>query len=90
MSREDRVEVAIIVSCINHRDRERLVKTIADSLAPDNVEIPEGMSIGMRVEGGKLVVVVSHDIEKIDTLLSTIDEILEHVQLVERSLSTVK
>tara|TARA_B100000315_G_C14034417_1_gene344668 strand:+ start:243 stop:491 length:249 start_codon:yes stop_codon:yes gene_type:complete len=55
-------------------------KAIHESLLPDNVSIPKGLSVKMCLEGSQLLVDVSSKGEW-DTLISTIDEIVEHIQL---------
>ena len=55
-------------------------KAIRASLLPDNVSMPRGLSVKMSLEGSQLLVDVSSKGEW-DTLISTIDEIVEHIQL---------
>ena len=59
---------------------EEAAKAIRDALVPDNVAVPEGMSVKVSLKGRTVTVEVSSQ-DEWDTLISTVDEILEYVQL---------
>ncbi len=81
------MKVAIRISL---RGDGRLLKAIHESLVPDNVNIPEGMEIGMELSDGELRIEVSGDERvKIDTLISTLDEVLEACSMIERAMEEV-
>ena len=66
---------------------ERRAESILESITPDNVRMPRGMRIHVERDAGTLVVSVEHDMERLDTLTATIDEVMEHISLVDRLLS---
>ena len=72
-------------------DDEKMIKALIASLLPDNVEIPNGMRIFMDTKGNRAIVVVDVDGKKvkIDTLISTLDEILEISGMIENSFKVV-
>ncbi|MEM4911846.1 MAG: KEOPS complex subunit Pcc1 [Metallosphaera sp.] len=64
-------------------------KEMVDSLKADNIDLPHGMKIEMRDLEGKVEVCV--EVELVDpksvlTLRNTVDEILEHIELVDNVL----
>ncbi|MCG2909112.1 MAG: KEOPS complex subunit Pcc1 [Sulfolobaceae archaeon] len=66
---------------------------IAKSIEVDNIDLPMGMEIVTRNEGSEIVVVVTMEIKNpsdIMTLRNTVDEILQHINTLEKTLSTVK
>jgi hypothetical protein len=66
---------------------------IAKSIEVDNIDLPMGMEIVTRDEGSEIVVVVTMEIKNpsdIMTLRNTVDEILQHINTLEKTLSTVK
>jgi len=56
-----------------------LSETVYHALKPDNVMIPEGLEISMKVEGGKLLVRLSGREPRV--LLSTANDIFECLEL---------
>jgi tRNA threonylcarbamoyladenosine modification (KEOPS) complex Pcc1 subunit len=55
-------------------------KAVMDSLQPDNVTVPQGLSIVLRTRKNHLLVEISSHVA-IETFISTVDEILEHISL---------
>lgn len=73
------------------RGEEKLLKAIYESLIPDNVNIPEGMNVGMDLSGGSLRIKLSGDEKvKIDTLISTLNEVLEACEMIEKAMEEVE
>jgi len=70
---------------------EKMIKTLITSLLPDNVKIPNGMRIFMDTKGNQAIVIIDVDSRKvkIDTLISTLDEILEISGMIENSFKMV-
>lgn len=66
----------------------RVAKAIYEALAPDNVDFPEGLSLTMRQKGNILELKFS-SISKIDTLISTVDDVFEACGVGLRGLSVV-
>lgn len=58
-------------------------KTVLEALGPDNIDFPDGLSLGMRDEQGGLVLEFAGD-GNMSRLAGTIDEVLEHMQLALR------
>ena len=64
---------------INNISKEK-AKVIEKALEPDNVDFPQGLSFTMNEKKNQLVFYFSNegDLRK---LISTVDEVLEHVNL---------
>lgn len=60
---------------------ERAAKAVEESLRPDNIDFPEGLSMQQRLEGQELFIDFQSD-GKIETLLNTIDEVLASISAV--------
>ena len=54
---------------------ERLSKAVARALGPDNLKLPEGLSVSTRAEGKKVVSEIELE-GRIETLLATLDDLL--------------
>nr|MDO8078067.1 KEOPS complex subunit Pcc1 [Candidatus Freyarchaeota archaeon] len=57
-------------------------ETLTKSLIPDNKPLPRNMSIDMTARGGEAKIIVDCDC-RVETLLSTIDDILASLYLAE-------
>jgi hypothetical protein len=69
----------------------KVLEAMLESLLPDNVKIPKGMNVEMKLEGSSLIIEISVDEEaKIDTLISTVDEVLEACEMIYRGIKLVK
>lgn len=68
----------------------KVLKSMLQSLLPDNVKIPEGMNVEMRFEDDRLVIEILVEETKIDTLISTVDEVLEACEMVYRGIKIIK
>jgi hypothetical protein len=64
-------------------EQSQRIKPIVDALGPDNINFPEGLSLDMKGLDNVLYIEVSSD-GKIETLLNTIDEVLEHISLANK------
>ena len=72
---------------------KRIAKVIGEALSPDNIDLPQGMQIDQKILGRNLNVRVS--ISKvstipIETLISTLDEFLSHIQTATHTLETTE
>jgi len=66
---------------------------VAKIVNVDNINIPRGMEIKVEPTDDDLIVIVSMNIEKpsdILTLKNTADEILQQINLIEKTLNKVK
>ena len=54
------------------------VRSVMKALIPDNVNFPRGLSMDMNAEGNFLILSFKSS-RKLDSLISTIDEVLEHI-----------
>lgn len=61
------------------------VQSVMKALIPDNVNFPRGLSMDMNAEGNFLVLSFKSS-RKLDSLISTIDEVLEHISAMNRVL----
>jgi tRNA threonylcarbamoyladenosine modification (KEOPS) complex Pcc1 subunit len=55
-------------------------QAVMDSLEPDNVMVPQGISIVLKTRKNHLLVEISSH-AAIETFISTVDEILEHISI---------
>ncbi|MCS7136399.1 MAG: KEOPS complex subunit Pcc1 [Nitrososphaerota archaeon] len=70
-------------------DSEEGASLTLSALSPDNVPLPEGLRLSMRVEGCKLV----SEIEcrrPISSLLNTLDDILSMASLIKKTVLETK
>lgn len=61
------------------------VQSVMKALIPDNVNFPRGLSMDMNAEGNFLVLSFKSS-RKLESLISTIDEVLEHISAMNRVL----
>lgn len=66
------------------RDR-RAAQAVEESLRPDNINFPEGLSMQQRLEGQELSIDFQSS-GKMETLLNTIDEVLASISAVVRTI----
>ena len=73
-----RIQIVITLTTASPRHAKSIVK----ALIPDNVNFPKGLSLDMKSQGPAVVV----NLTGADalTLLSTLDEVLEHVSISEK------
>ena len=83
MMREKNLEITILME-ISFASR-KLLKAIMDSLKPDNIGAPLGLSVDLEVNGKILVIKISCH-SGIATLINTVDEILEHISIAKAVL----
>ncbi len=76
------IRVKLIIQCKD----EVIPKILYSSLKPDNIDLPKGLNIDMSLNGRFLVVDFS-SIDRLETLISTIDDLLTCCQA---SLNTLK
>ena len=65
-------------------------REIVESIKVDNIEIPKGMTINMNEKDNRVFIEVSMEIEdnkNILTLRNTVDEILQHIITLEKTLT---
>jgi tRNA threonylcarbamoyladenosine modification (KEOPS) complex Pcc1 subunit len=58
----------------------REAKAIMDSLQPDNVNAPPGLTINLKAKKNNLLVEITSHMQ-IETFISTVDEVLEHISI---------
>jgi hypothetical protein len=66
---------------------------VAKIVNVDNINIPRGMEIKVEPTDDELIVIVSMNIEKpsdILTLKNTADEIIQQINLIEKTLNKVR
>lgn len=61
---------------------------VDSSLRPDNVDFPKGMRLNQRKGGKRLIVSLdfAQGEKKLETLISTLDEIVSHIYSATRTL----
>ena len=70
------VNIEIEFAKVKERD------AILDTLLPDNINFPNELSMEMSVNDKSLMINTSST--KIDTMINTIDEILQHISLAKK------
>lgn len=83
MMREKNLEITILME-ISFASR-KLLKAIMESLRPDNIGAPQGLSVDMEDNGEFLVIKISCH-SRIATLINTVDEMLEHISIAKAVL----
>jgi len=68
---------------------QKLIKALYDALYPDNINLPEGLHIRMECVGGSLLLEVESEF-RFETLISTVEEMLEDIHSALASLNVVK
>ncbi len=68
---------------------DRQARAVADAVSPDNVKIPEGLTI-KTVKQGRNVLTHIRCRSSMLTFIATIDDLLAAVSVAERSISIVK
>lgn len=63
------------------------VKAAMNALIPDNVRFPKGLSMKMFSRGTTLIIELASNNVPTTTILSTIDEILEHVSISKKVMT---
>ncbi|MEM2856906.1 MAG: KEOPS complex subunit Pcc1 [Candidatus Nitrosocaldaceae archaeon] len=59
-----------------------LSNTITKALAADNINFPDGLSMDMMIDESLNIVFKCNDINKIKSMINTIDETLEHISMI--------
>jgi hypothetical protein len=62
-------------------------KTAVKALIPDNVNFPKGLSIKMFSRGSMLVIDLTGKNVSTATMLSTLDELLEHISVAKKVMA---
>lgn len=78
---------------ITLRIRTSQPNNVAKIVNVDNINIPRGMEIKVEPTDDELIVIVSMNIEKpsdILTLKNTADEIIQQINLIEKTLNKVR
>ncbi len=70
-------------------ETDRKAKAVVDAVSPDNVKVPEGLTI-KTVKQGRNVLTHIKSRSSMLTFIATIDDLLAAVSVAERSISSVK
>ncbi len=76
---EGRISIRLVIE-----GDSSVVKSIRDSLEPDNRDLPQGTSLTTEFSDGRYVVRIEGSVSKISTILNMADEILELAKTAER------
>ncbi len=82
-SRRPEVEVALQVRFPTAQQARAAVK----ALIPDNVNLPEGLTLSMFSRGKVVYVSVGSRLSMMATAASTLDEILDHISVSRRVMA---
>jgi len=70
-------------------DDAQTAKAVLQSIVPDNMTIPEGITLNAQVEGKTLIIKV-HCTKNLGSLVSTLDDLLSCVQSAEKTIKEAK
>lgn len=62
--------------------KKELSNAILKSLKPDNVNFPEGLEMEMYADDDLTIIFTCHDLNKMRSMISVIDEVLEHISII--------
>ena len=79
------LDVAVVVEISFPSSSE--AKATVKALIPDNVKFPRGLSMKMFSRGSKLAIELTGKNIPTATILSTLDEILEHISLAKKVMA---
>nr|AIF08538.1 hypothetical protein [uncultured marine thaumarchaeote KM3_31_E07]AIF08610.1 hypothetical protein [uncultured marine thaumarchaeote KM3_31_F07] len=79
MSQQLRVTVRLDLNNI------KKVKPVMKALIPDNINFPRGLSMDMNAEG-TIIVLCFKSRYGFDSMIETIDEVLEHISIMDKVL----
>jgi hypothetical protein len=80
------LDVAIAVEILFSSDAE--TKAAVKALIPDNINFPKGLSVKMFSRGSRLAIELTGNKNiPTATVLSTLDEILEHISLAKKVMA---
>ena len=69
---------------------ESEAETVANAVSPDNMKVPEGLSIETAAFGRKVITSIKYTGGRLGTLVSTIDDLLSCISVAEKTLSAVE
>lgn len=61
------------------------VESVMKALIPDNINFPRGLSMDMGAEG-TVIILSFKSSGKFDSLIATVDEVLEHISVMKKVL----
>jgi tRNA threonylcarbamoyladenosine modification (KEOPS) complex Pcc1 subunit len=79
------LEAKIVLSYKTLREAE----AVANAVSPDNVKVPEGLSV-KTIRRGNTVLTNIECKSRLQTFVATIDDLLSAVSVAERTLSAIK
>jgi tRNA threonylcarbamoyladenosine modification (KEOPS) complex Pcc1 subunit len=79
------LEAKIVLSYKTLREAE----AVANAVSPDNVKVPEGLSIKTMRQGKRVLTDIECE-SRLQTFVATIDDLLSAVSVAERTLLAVK
>ena len=68
---------------------QKLIKALYEALYPDNINLPQGLHIKMKLVEGTLLLEVESEF-RLETLISTVEEMLDDIHSALASLNVVK
>ncbi len=85
---QERPELYINADIEISSENDKELEAIRDSLYPDNINFPENIKLDMKTSDSSLLLNFRFNTDSkkensIDTLLNTIDEILEHIGIIK-------
>ena len=67
---------------------EKLVRAVAESISPDNRNVPEGLKVKTSAKGRRVISIVECN-KRFETFLATLDDLLSCMQAAEKTLKGI-
>ena len=67
---------------------ERTARAVAEAVSPDNLEAPQGLRVETWVHGGEVFTAIEGR-RPLETIVSTVEDLLSCVQAAERALNVL-
>lgn len=68
---------------------ERTARAVAEAVSPDNAEAPAGLSVKTFSKGKAVTTLIECD-RRLETLLSTVDDLLSCTQVAEKAVKILE
>ena len=68
---------------------ERAARSVAEALSPDNLDAPQGIRVKSLASGNNIIAVVEGE-RSLETIVSTIEDLLSCVQAAERAIGSIR
>ncbi|RJS85214.1 KEOPS complex subunit [Candidatus Bathyarchaeota archaeon] len=71
-------------------ENEKVAEAIAKAVSPDNVKVPKGLKIETWTSENNVITSIIYEEERLGTFISTIDDLLSCITVVERTFAALQ